>query len=66
MQGFELNDDTILVFTSDSGGQLKDHHTAGIGLNLANPTADVGEKAKSAKTTAREMGHKTNLDLRYG
>lgn len=62
----ELTENTLLIFTSDNGGQLNDHWTAGIGLNLADESHDVREKSKSAKTTAREMGHKTNLDFREG
>jgi arylsulfatase A-like enzyme len=61
-----LSENTILIFTSDNGGQLNDHKTAGIGLNLADESGDVAKKSKSAKTDAREMGHKTNLDLREG
>jgi len=62
----KLTGNTLLIFTSDNGGQLKDHWSAGIGLNLADESNDVRLKSKSAKTTAREMGHKTNLDLREG
>jgi len=61
-----LSENTILIFTSDNGGQLNDHWSAGIGLNLADESGEVAEKSKSAKTDAREMGHKTNLDLREG
>lgn len=62
----KLSENTLLIFTSDNGGQLKDHWTAGIGLNLADESGDVAEKSKKAKTTAREMGHKTNLNWRDG
>ena len=64
----ELNlaENTIVVFTSDNGGQLNDHRTAGLGLNLADTSMNVALKSKSAKTDAREMGHKTNLGLREG
>lgn len=61
-----LSENTMLIFTSDNGGQLNDHHTAGLGLNLADESNDVRLKAKSAKTDAREMGHKTNLEFRDG
>ncbi len=61
-----LDENTIVIFTSDNGGQLKDHHTAGEGLNLVDESMDVGIKSKTAKTDARAMGHKTNLDLRKG
>ena len=61
-----IEDNTIFIFASDNGGQLKDHHTAGLGLNLADESGDVALKSKTAKIDARAMGHKTNLDLREG
>jgi arylsulfatase A-like enzyme len=62
----KLTGNTLFIFTSDNGGKLKDHWSAGIGLNLADESKEVRRKSKSAKTTAREMGHKTNLTLREG
>ena len=59
-----LIDNTIFVFTSDNGGQLHDVKNAGRGLNLANESFDVRAKARTAKTDALNLGHKTNLDLR--
>ena len=44
----ELTGNTLLIFTSDNGGQLKDHRSAGIGLNLADESNDVARKSKSA------------------
>ncbi len=61
-----IDENTIVVFTSDNGGQLRDTASAGLGLNLADQSQDVEIKARTAKTDAREMGHKTNLDLRKG
>ena len=61
-----IDDNTIVIFTSDNGGQLRDHHTAGVGLKLADESNEVRIKSKTAKTDARTMGHKTNLDLRMG
>jgi len=61
-----LSENTLFIFTSDNGGQLKDHWSAGIGLNLADESGDVAEKSKLAKTDARKMGHLTNLDWRDG
>ena len=61
----DLADDTILIFSSDNGGQQNDHHTAGKNLDLRDASNQVAEKAKSAKTVARtEFGHKTNGDFR--
>ena len=60
-----LADNTILVFSSDNGGQRNDVRNAGKVLNLRDPSQDVQEKAKRAKTDAREKyGHRTNGDLR--
>ncbi|MFT6810796.1 MAG: arylsulfatase A [Saprospiraceae bacterium] len=61
-----LAENTLLVFTSDNGGQLSDVSGAGKGLNLADESFDVRAKARTSKIKAREMGHKTNLDLREG
>jgi arylsulfatase A len=66
LEELELSENTLLIFTSDNGGQLKDHWSGGIGLNLADESSEVAEKSKSAKTDAREMGHLTNLDWRDG
>jgi len=62
----ELADNTLLIFTSDNGGQLRDVSGAGLGLNLSDESGDVRAKARTPKIIAREMGHKTNLDLREG
>lgn len=62
----DLSKKTIFVFTSDNGGQLKDHHTAGIGLNLSDKGNEVEKKSKTAKIVAKKMGHKTNLNLKGG
>jgi arylsulfatase A-like enzyme len=60
-----LAEDTILVFTSDNGGQEDDHSSAGKNLFLRDTSGDVAEKARDAKTVARtEHGHKTNGDFR--
>jgi len=61
-----LSENTLLIFTSDNGGQLRDVNGAGEGLNLADESFDVRAKAKTPKIKAREMGHKTNLELREG
>ena len=62
----DISEKTIIIFTSDNGGQLKDHFTAGIGLNVSDDSKDVVKKSKSAKIVAKKMGHKTNLNLRGG
>lgn len=60
-----LADNTILVFSSDNGGQQNDVRNAGRNLNLRDDSHDVALKARSAKTDAREKyGHRTNGDLR--
>lgn len=66
LEELKISENTLFIFTSDNGGQLNDHWTAGIGLNLADESGGVAEKSKLAKTKAREMGHKTNLDWRGG
>lgn len=66
LEELKLVDNTIFIFASDNGGQLKDNHKAGLGLNLADESGDVALKAKTAKIDARAMGHKTNLDWREG
>lgn len=62
-----LDDNTILFFSSDNGGALKDHSSAGKNLSLKDPSQDVGAKAKTAKTDARKKhGHRTNGELNMG
>ena len=61
-----IKENTYVIFTSDNGGQLKDHFTAGIGLNLSDDSKGVGKKSKSAKIEAKKMGHRTNLNLKGG
>lgn len=56
---------TLVVFTSDNGGQENDVRGAGMNLTLDNTSADVALKAQTAKRTARtEYAHKTNGPLR--
>lgn len=60
-----LTENTILVFTSDNGGQKDDVRNAGKHLLLRDDSGDVAAKARDAKTVARtEYGHKSNGDLR--
>ncbi len=63
---WKLPEQTLLIFTSDNGGQLRDVAGAGMGLNLADESGDVRAKARTPKINARKMGHTTNLDLREG
>ena len=59
-----LSDNTILIFSSDNGGQQNDHSSAGKNLDLRSEAHDVARKSKTAKTDAREkFGHRTNGDL---
>ncbi len=62
----KLSDNTLVIITSDNGGQLNDHWTAGIGLNVADDSGDVVEKSKTAKKEARTLGHRVNRHLRSG
>jgi arylsulfatase A-like enzyme len=62
----KLSEQTLIIFTSDNGGQLRDVSGAGLGINLADESGDVRAKARTPKIKAREMGHRTNLDLREG
>lgn len=58
-------DNTILIFSSDNGGQVKDHHSAGKNLSLRDASMNVAVKSKTAKTIARtQFGHLTNGDFR--
>lgn len=67
LEALGIDDNTILFFSSDNGGAPKDHSSAGKNLNLRDPSQQVGEKAKTAKTDAtKKYGHRTNGDLRGG
>ncbi len=60
-----LTDKTLLIFTSDNGGQENDVKGAGGDLNLIDASKKVAEKSKNAKRVARtQYGHKTNGLLR--
>lgn len=59
-----LTENTIVIFTSDNGGQVQDHWTAGIGLNLADASGEVAQKSKRAKINAGKAGHQINGHLR--
>ena len=48
----ELAEQTLLIFTSDNGGQLRDVSGAGLGLNLADESGDVRAKARTPKINA--------------
>ncbi len=58
-------DNTILVFSSDNGGHMKDHPSSGKDLVLRDESGEVAEKSKTAKADAFALhGHRTNLNLR--
>ena len=59
-----LAENTLLIFSSDNGGQQNDHSTAGKNLDLRDESQHVAEKSKTAKTLARtQFGHRTNGDF---
>ena len=65
LEELKLADNTLLVFTSDNGGQKGDHRGAGKNLILRDESGEVAEKSKNAKNVARdEHGHKSNGDFR--
>jgi arylsulfatase A-like enzyme len=60
-----LAENTLLIFTSDNGGQENDVKGAGTSLELADASGDVALKAQTAKRTARtKHNHLTNGPLR--
>ncbi len=62
-----LANNTILLFSSDNGGALKDHSSAGRNLDLRDESGDVAKRSITAKTDARsKFGHRTNGDLQGG
>ena len=67
LDGFSLAENTIVFFSSDNGGALKDHSSAGKNLSLRDSSQQVAEKAKTAKTIAnKKFRHRTNGDLKKG
>jgi arylsulfatase A len=64
LEKLDLADNTILIFSSDNGGQRRDHSSAGKNLDLRNETHDVAKKSKTAKDVARDQfGHRPNGDF---
>lgn len=58
-------DETLILFTSDNGGQMNDVKGAGRSLTLADKSKEVTLKARDAKTVARTTyNHRTNGPLR--
>ena len=66
LERHKLTEQTLIFFSSDNGGALKDVAGAGKNLNLASEAGGVREHAGTAKADARKMGHLTNGDLRGG
>lgn len=65
LQQHSIADQTLVIFTSDNGGQENDVKGAGKSLTLADESGDVATLAQNAKRVARtEYGHKTNGSLR--
>jgi arylsulfatase A-like enzyme len=56
-----IQDETLLIVTSDNGGAPKDFKgSKDAKLNLASEAGDVRAKARTAKADAQRMGHITN------
>ena len=65
LEDLNLAGNTILIFSSDNGGQSNDPRGAGMNLNLRSESHDIVERSKTAKADARlKYGHRTNGDLR--
>jgi arylsulfatase A-like enzyme/lysophospholipase L1-like esterase len=62
----QLAERTLVVFSSDNGGQLKDIPGVGWRLNLASEAGDLRARKATAKADARRLGHLTNGDWRGG
>lgn len=57
----KIADNTLLIFTSDNGGNPKDFKgTQNVKLNLASDVGNIREKFKTARIDARKMGHYVN------
>lgn len=57
----KLSDNTLLIFTSDNGGNAKDFKgTQNTKLNLASDEGNIREKFKTARIDARKLGHYVN------
>ena len=65
LEELDLAGNTILIFSSDNGGQQGDHSSAGKNLDLRSEAHDVAKKSRTAKDVAREeFGHRPNGDFR--
>ena len=63
----KIADNTLLIFTSDNGGNPKDFTgTQGVNLNLASEVGNIRKKFKTARIDARKLGHKVNGPWRDG
>ncbi|MEM1165346.1 MAG: arylsulfatase [Planctomycetota bacterium] len=59
-----LAEDTLVIFTSDNGGQQYDTSNAGTRVFLASEAGDARVRARTAKRDAWNAGHRTNGPLR--
>ncbi|MDP0491118.1 MAG: arylsulfatase [Verrucomicrobiota bacterium JB023] len=67
LKELELEENTLVIFTSDNGGSPKDFRgTHGMVLNLASTAGGILDKYKTAKVDARKMGHITNGPFQDG
>ena len=60
----DLSENTLLIFTSDNGGQSGDASYAGVDLRVRSEAKDVVKKAKTAKADAYKLGHRPSLHLK--
>ena len=67
LDDLKLNENTLVIFTSDNGSTPKDFKgTQNVRLNLADDSGEIRERFKTAKADAKKMGHVTNGPWRDG
>ncbi len=65
LEELNLEDNTIVFFSSDNGGQSNDARGAGENLDLRSESHNILERSKTAKADAKaKYGHRVNGDWR--